>query len=370
MLNVNYHWDKLEACVVGKCYPPDFFNFIKEASVRSALEKVAEETQEDLEKLAKLLTTFGVDVHRPSIADTVDTYTLGNKILPPPITPRDHFGMVGNVFYMPTCDNGSKWRQLKGDSWPTKPPSNQFEFDNLPIEIKQELSEIWQITQVGDLYDFDFSTYKTLETYIRQTNNIVYDQQINSAMVLRLGKDLYFGTWPWQTEQQVLEHAHRIFPEYNCHVINTQGHLDGCMSVVSPGLILSSNYINKSVYDQLFPDYEVVYVNKPNVADPAFFRLKKQNQGNWWIKGQESNQSLTNFIDSYLKSWTGLIEETIVGINLLHVDKHTVICVGEDQQIFNKLKEYGVTAHPIEFRHFHFWDSGVHCLTNDISRIS
>lgn len=370
MLNVNYHWDKLDTCVVGKCYTPDFFSFVEDANIRTVLEKVAEETTEDLDKLADFLTTFGVTVLRPLLADTIEPYTVGNKILPPPITPRDHFAMVGNKFYMPTTNNNSKWQQLRGDSWPAKAPANQTEFDNLPTEVKQELSDSWQIVHVDDLYNFDFSTYKNIETFVGQTNDIVYDRQIDSAMVIRLGKDLYFGTWPWQTEQQVLEHAQQQFPDYNCHVIKSQGHLDGCMSVVSPGLILSTNYIGRDTYNRLFPDYEIVYVDTPKFSDPNFSKLKNQNQGKWWIKGQEDNQSLTNFVDSYLKTWTGLIEESVVSVNMLHVDKNNVICIGENQQTFSKLNEYGVTAHPIEFRHLHFWDSGVHCLTNDISRIS
>lgn len=369
MLNVDYHWDKLKTCVVGRCYPPDFFSFIENIKVRSTLEKVAEETAEDLDKLANLLNQFGVTVLRPALSDTIEPYILGNKIIPPPITPRDHFAMVGDICYMPTTDNNGKWQQLKGDSWPKNPPADQTAFDSLPVEVKQELSDIWQITQVGDLYNFDFSTYKNIENYVKQTNSIVYDQQIDSAMVLRMGENLYFGTWPWQSEQQVLEHAGQLFPDYKCHVIHTQGHLDGCMSVVCPGLILSTDYIDKNVYSRFFPEYEIVYVDTPNFADPNFIKLKNQNQGKWWIKGQENNQSLTNFVDSYMQSWTGLIEETVVSVNLLHIDKNNVICIGQNQQTFDKLNDYGITAHIIDFRHLHFWDSGVHCLTNDISRI-
>lgn len=371
MINVNYHWDKLKTCVVGICYPPEFFSFIKDSKIRNVLEKITSETNEDLDKLSKLLEIMGVEVIRPVLKDSIDYYTVGNQILPPPLTPRDHFATIGYKFYMPTTDNEGKWKQLRGVDWPETPPASQEEFDNLPRFVKEELSNIWCVDQINDLYNFDFSTYKNVENFVKQQQNeIIYDQEIDSAMVFRLGQNLYFGTWPWQTEQKIVEHAKKLFPDYKCHVIDSQGHLDGCLSIISNELILSTEYIKQSVFDNMFPNHEIVYLKRSVNNDPNFVQFKMQNRGNWWIKGQEHNESLSTFIDHYLKSWTGHIEETVPDVNLLHIDSKNVAGFRITPQILKKLEEHGINFHLVEFRHFHFWDSGLHCVTNDISRIA
>lgn len=369
MLNVTYHWDKLDTCIVGRCYPPDFFSFIDNIKIRVELEKIAQETIEDLDKLSNFLQSFGVTVLRPILADNIDHYVRGCKILPPPITPRDYFAMVGDKFFMPTTDDNSKWNQLRGIDWPKTAPKTQLEFNQLENNIKQELLKNWSISRVEELYNFDFSTFKNIENYIKKTNQIVYDNEIDSAMVLRMGSDLYFGSWPWQKLEDIKVRVNTLFPEYNCTVIDTQGHLDGTMSVVTPGLILSSKDIDKSMYNKLFPDYEILYLDNTVSHNKEFFKFKKQHHGKWWIKGQENNKPLIEFIDAYLDNWTGLVEETTSTVNVLHIDKHNIICTNQDSKTIKKLNNYGVNVHLVELRHFHFWDSGIHCLTNDINRL-
>jgi len=57
---VHQHWDPLRVCIVGQSYPAQFYNFIKNKQVRSVLERIAEETEEDYLSLIALLETFGV----------------------------------------------------------------------------------------------------------------------------------------------------------------------------------------------------------------------------------------------------------------------------------------------------------------------
>ena len=67
MYTVYQHWDPLKVCMVGKSYPPEFYSFIANSRVRNVLEKIAYETEEDYQKLIKLLESFGVEVLRPDI---------------------------------------------------------------------------------------------------------------------------------------------------------------------------------------------------------------------------------------------------------------------------------------------------------------
>ena len=63
--------------MLGECYSPEFFNDIKNTKVRSALQRIANETQEDLEGYEKVLKDFGCDVIRPDMDknDSIMNYT-------------------------------------------------------------------------------------------------------------------------------------------------------------------------------------------------------------------------------------------------------------------------------------------------------
>lgn len=368
-MKVDYHWDKLRTCVVGRVYDPTVLSFIQNTKLRSTLEKILIETAEDLDALAELLKTFGVNVLRPNIPATPDSFVINSKILPPPITPRDHMAMIGQTFYMPRTNNSVKWSQLKGTSWPEQPPINQKQFLDLPKGLLNELEQQWQITDVSDLYNYDFTCYQNIENQVSKTNSIVYDQQIDSAMVIRLGKKLFFGTWPWETKENVLDKVRKLFPEYTCEVIESQGHLDGCMTVLAPGLILSSPHISSEVLQKHFADFEIIQSNQNFLGTGDISTVLKNNRRSWLVKGQEHDNQLEDFIDLYLKNWTGDINETYVDINVLHVDPNNIITISCNDNVVKKCSQYNINVHPFKFRHLPFWDSGVHCLTNDISRV-
>ena len=71
MFNVYQHWDPLEVCAVGRTYPPEFYSFIENPKVRSVMERIAIETEEDYQKLIKLLESFNVTVIRNDISDNI-----------------------------------------------------------------------------------------------------------------------------------------------------------------------------------------------------------------------------------------------------------------------------------------------------------
>ena len=58
MYQVYQHWDPLEICVVGRTYPPEFFSWIKNSKTREKFENLAEETEEDYQRLISLLKKF------------------------------------------------------------------------------------------------------------------------------------------------------------------------------------------------------------------------------------------------------------------------------------------------------------------------
>lgn len=361
--SVHQHWDKLNVCLVGKSYSPEFYGFIKNPKIRTVMERIARETEEDYQKLVSLLHSFGVKVIRPHLTDDYKDYLHNNRILPPPMCPRDYSIMIGDKFYF------------------------KSQFENSGI-----------VDRFNPYYvsNLDRVTWRDLFTYAQENNlNIINDISvvnppkdkwllnfINSAITTRIGKDLYFGTnanwWAGSTVGDKMEkrngalsvmqqHIQEQFPDYRCHVIDTEGHNDGTFCPVVPGLIVS--ICDAPKYEQTFPNWEVIYLEGEswNKVRP-FIELKKKNKGKWWVPGEELNDEFTEFVEQWLGHWVGYVEESVFDVNMLVIDEHNVVCSGTNEEVFNAFKKRNITPHVLNFRHRYFWDGGLHCVTSDISR--
>lgn len=369
--SVNQPWDPLKVCVVGRSFPPEHYASLQNVEIRTVLERIAVETEEDYQSLISKLTEFGVEVHRTVLPSQFKNNSLSNQQFPPPMTPRDHMAMIGDQFFMPSLI-GSKWNTVRGSTWPKLPPMTDFEFDQLPLDIKQELSDISGITSAYHVHDFDHTSLAPIEKLVQaQGNSIIYDKKIDTAMVARIGRDLYFGTWGGEDREQLKQSMQELFPNHRCHVINTKGHLDGTFCAVKPGLIISSRDISMDMFEQHFPGWEVYYIRNysNSLIDAGFIKMKSQNHGNWWVPGEEDNSEFINYVDTYAANWTGNVEETVIDVNMLVIDENNVLCVQENLELFDVLKRHGITPHVVNFRHHMFWDGGLHCVTNDLHRI-
>ena len=67
MISSYTSWQPLEQVVVGRAYPPDYFDFIDNAQVRNQLQQILSETEEDLDNLQRTIETFGAQVLRPTL---------------------------------------------------------------------------------------------------------------------------------------------------------------------------------------------------------------------------------------------------------------------------------------------------------------
>jgi hypothetical protein len=359
--SVYQHWDPLKVCLVGKTYSPEFYSFIKNDRVRSVMERIARETEEDYQKLVDLLESFGVKVFRPTLSDNHEDYLINGKILPPPMCPRDWTIMLGDKFYFK-----SQFVNTGG--------TDGFRPEYVPPADKIMWAEM-------------------LENVAGQGNTIINDIQVidppkdtdllrwfNSATTTRIGRDLYFGTnkgW-WNSDKvldrfkgQALESLRKNyqtqFPDYRCHVIDTLGHADGTYSPVVPGLIISGYKV--STYADTYPGWEVLHIPKSSWDSiKPFLELKNKNRGKWWVPGQELNDEFTEFVESWIDNWIGYVEETTFDVNMLVIDQKNVACCQYNKEVFDKFSEYGITPHVVNFRHRYFWDGGLHCITSDIHR--
>jgi len=359
--NVHQHWDPLKVCIVGKSYSPQFYSFITNSRVRNVLERIAEETEEDYQKLIKVLETFGVEVIRPNVYDDYTLYidTRG-KITAPPMTPRDYSAQIGNTFYFDQTQIFAKWEKFRGVDWPIERPKK---YEDIPQWIIEESAKLWGFNITARNLAWD----NVLEKISNHTN-IIFDQDINSAMVTRVGKDLYFATDSYDQDQtSLLQLRQPQFPQYRCRVVNTGGHSDGTFCPVVPGLIVSLQDV--PTYKDTFPDWEVVYLPQQSWSKvKPFLDLKYKNGGKWWVPGEELNDDFTDFVESWLKEWVGYVEETVFDVNMLVIDEKNVVCNNYNEQVFAAFDRFGITPHVVNFRHRYFWDGGLHCITSDLHR--
>ena len=219
----------------------------------------------------------------------------------------------------------------------------------------------------------DFYAFKSIEEWLNKNNvPIVYDEYINSATMTRVGKDLYFGNVniiDGLDQDNLKIKWQKLFPDYRLHTCNgIGGHVDGHFCPVVPGLILSLR--DPKEFKETFPDWEIVSMPDEGWKKvKGFTKMKKKVQGRWWIAGEEDNDDLIDYIDTWLHDWVSYVEETVFDVNMLIIDQKNVIVNGYNKTVMNAFERYGITPHIINFRHRYFWDGGLHCNTSDISRV-
>jgi hypothetical protein len=399
MFSVYQHWDPLEVCAVGRSYPPEFYSFIENPKIRSVMEQIAIETEEDYQKLIKLLESFGVTVVRNDISENREDHFWAGHYSPPPMTPRDHTAMIGKKFYMPGAEFGNnifdelsefeeelyilqenKKLTIKQKEQLTIAINKKFQNveDELRKSIVRKLKSCVRSINHNPLSTFPnnkkFNTFSSIEKFLKDNDTqIIYDKYINSATTTRIGKDLYFGTVFQNESKNYLKNhlkiiKHQFSSDYRINIVNCGTHSDGCFTPVKPGLIISLN--NVQTYQKTFPGWEVVYLpNQSWSKISPFLKLKEKNGGKWWVPGEELNDDFTDFVESWLKDWVLYVEETVFDVNMLIVNPTNVIVNNYNKDVFNAFERHGITPHICNFRHRYFWDGGLHCITSDLSRI-
>ena len=422
MFSVHQHWDPLKVCAVGRSYPPEFYSYIKDARVRNVFEKIAQETEEDYQKLISKLEEFGVEVVRTDICEDLDIYTRNSNPPPPPMTPRDFTAMVGSTFHMPgelyandIEPDRELRRMLQYDSLTgtfaqlkNNPELAEYLFDIfLPgravdikpssiSALKREAKRVKNIKELASLIDTDnlkdliiqartntigsnnkfpnFKQYYAFETIrdrlLKEGNEVAHNTYINSAIMTRIGKDLYFNLSNiinYLEKDRIQKRYKELFPGYRTHPLAIPGHADGSFCPVKPGLIVSIKSADN--YKETFPGWEVVSLEGQSWgAVGPHLAHKEKVKGRYWVPGEENNDVFHDYISDWYNHWVTYVEETVFDVNMLVIDEKNVICNNENEQVFKAFERHGITPHVINFRHRYFWDGGLHCITSDLHR--
>jgi hypothetical protein len=331
MINSYTSWQPLEEVIVGCAYSPDYFDFIEDPQVRNQLQQILSETEEDLDNLQKTIETYGARVRRPNLPDIhqfqQQQTTQGGAPLPP-LTPRD-------------------WQISLGQKLLRVLPMQ--ELDEICAEYADQV-----INPHGDSWDPDCIL-----------------NQASASCIVRVGRDVFFDNSDYLKPEQtqwIVDNC--LGPEYRIHEAITDGHGDAVFAILKPGVILSSKHDAHLHLATDFPGWEVLKIWDSSIwAAMEVGKFKyEQSPGAWYVQGQTPTAEFTDFVNTYLNKWTGFVAETVFDVNCLVLDEENVIFSAYNRDVFDFCKKHRINPIISELRHSYFWDGGVSCCTQDLTR--
>jgi hypothetical protein len=351
-------WDELEAVLLGSFMDPNIVHEVFDHSyfqpfVKYA-DRLAKETEEDLNNIQLKLENMGIKVVRPDKeltskwqleeahrlklnlkADSNDIpQDMFMKGIPIPIGARNDIMVYGDVIY----HNG-------GEYPPCMVPMDQFENKKVDAQALGWGALDWPaVTRVDDL--------------------LIFGNEFNHDMI-----------------KNVMSHT-----PHNTKYIQTNinGHVDASLACLRPGLMLTSERNPHEVYEQTFPGWTYVYAGEngfhhmcrqltgnDNPMSDIIDSIKNYGDGSWYINGMENDPDISqvsDIINSTLGSWFGYSEETYFEINCLTINPNLSMVIGESNDMQEKLKKHGHEVINVEWRNRWFFDQGLHCITQDLIR--
>ena len=258
-------WQPLEEVIVGRAYPPDYFDFIDNAQVRAQMEQILAETAEDLDNLQRTIERYGARVRRPNIMskDQFQWFqTEGGGAPLPPLTPRD-------------------WQISLGDK--LLRVLNMKELDDICADYAD---------QVVNPHKSDWDPDCILNG-------------ASASCIVRVGRDVFFDNSDFLKPEQTRWIVDNVLgPEYRIHEAVTDGHGDAVFAILKPGVILSSKHDVNLDLARDFPGWEVLKIWDSSIwAAMEMGKFKYENSpGAWYVQGSTPTPEFTAFVDTDRKS--------------------------------------------------------------------
>jgi len=313
-------FDPLKHCWIGSGFQTEWFKDLaiyQNDKIMDPLKKIAEETEEDYQTLEKILKDAGVKTYRSFL--NIEKVNSLKNIIRPPVNPRDHFAVVGEKMYVVGSHSEGY------------------------ADVLKEIDRQSMVLDVGG-------------------------EGLSTAAICRVGKDIWWDLRDDLSLNFIKKYKAKWESEgFRVHTSNRGYHSDSTFCVVRPGCIVSLNDVQD--YASKFPGWDVLYLPDQNWSEvSSFLKMKKKVGGRWWLKGEEHNDQLIEFVDTWLNEWVGYVEETVFDINMLSIDQNTIICNNYNKEVFAHFKKHKVEPIIFNFRHRWFWDGGIHCITQDLYR--
>jgi hypothetical protein len=383
--NIWNSWDPLQTVMVGNTYSSSFFREVKNSRIRSALSRIADETQEDLDNYEKVLKDFGCTVLRPyldpndSIMNYINDNDTSHQVPRPPLQVRDCQLVIGNELYYTGKDHPAIKAALdqynNTDVDFVKGPFTKEMF----LRYKGDSAPDWPTYDDyvknfnGKFFSNDFFTNEEFKKiHDVENNNGVRTFPIDAPQITLVGKDVYMDSIDDSDESIDYKNYYyrgirEKYPAHRFNQLTIGGHNDAVFQVLKEGVILSLHDMQH--YEKTFPGWDVHYVTHPGMHRyHGFLQLHQKVSGKWWLPDEEDNDDFTNFVETWLKDWVGFVEESVFNVNVLVLDEHHVCVNTLDPDIVAFLKKHNMEPVHVPWRHRFFWDGGLHCITLDLCR--
>jgi hypothetical protein len=335
MINAYTSWQPLQEVIVGRVYSYDYFEYIEDRQVRNQLQQILYETEEDLKNLSDTIKSFGATVHRPGLLPKdqfIESQLKGDVTPLPPLTPRD-------------------WQISLGQKLLRIIP--MIELDSICSKFYKQI--------VNPHQDSSGPRYKS-------------DCILNGASascIVRVGRDVFFDNSEWLKPDQsrwIIDNV--LGSEYRIHEAVTDGHSDAVFAILKPGVILTSKHDENIDLSKEFPGWDVYKILDSSIdAAIRVGEFKQENfNGRWYVQGQTPTPEFASFVDTYLKNWVGYVKETVFDVNCLVLDEQHVIFSAYNRDVFDFCKKHHIEPIICPLRHSYFWDGGISCCTQDLTR--
>jgi glycine amidinotransferase/scyllo-inosamine-4-phosphate amidinotransferase 1 len=324
---------QLNECIVGTSYKTVDIN---------GLDKVVDQTNEDLLGLVWLLEELGIKVHRPEQPEfSMDLHH--------PIMPRDIFGFYGDKMIQTYGAIHSRQREL--ECYKEIEKSHMWDHS-------YELIRMWkpdiQETEEYDIREAHSNKMKLQQRYDKYKDMVLWD----TANFIKCG-DTILHTQSADKDpengkgtERGLEWMKSILTDYKFIEVPVGGHIDGKLALLRPGLLMT--------WREDFIPKELKSWDKIIITDNAKFPKE--------FKNTKKQRFYSDYVMKYLSDWTGHSQETWFDVNCFSVNEKTVITTGQDKENIKKLERYGIDVIVWNYRHRYFWDGGAHCCTQDTVR--
>lgn len=333
--NVWCKWHPLRTVMLGTFYPISFYRNLKNSKVRSVLERIAYETEEDVNYFEKVLKDYGTTVIRPIIDTDCDI--------------TDYINEEGRV------ENSSNGVPFS----PAEPRDS-----HLVIGKKMVYVEHGHEAVIESLLEYNRKDYVALPKSYDQRGNQI--NSVDAPSITVVGKDLYVDQYEsiLNADQELtLLDGH----DFRINKLTIGGHSDGCFHTLKPGAILTVHGIQD--YNVTFPGWDVCFLENQgwDLIKPLT-EMKQQIKGRWWVVGEEHNHEFIRFVDSWLNDWLGYCAESVFDVNVLMLDENHVCVSSYNKDAFAFFKKHKIEPIIVPLRHRYFWDGGLHCITLDLYR--
>lgn len=337
LVNVHTEWDPLEEIIVGSAINAripvqdkglyaieyrQYYDNTAEIPSGQYIERVIDETEEDLHELVTILEKMGIKVRRPQITDHVKNFSTADWESDGLYNycPRDLLLAIGDTIIETPMPLRCRFFET-------------FAYKDILIEYLRSGSR-WLSAPKPRLLD---SMYNVFDPSKSALNN--YEPAFDAANVLRVGKDLLYlvsntgNELGYQWLQSTLGKEYRVHP---CYDLYAETHIDSTITLLRPGLVLlNPSRVNQSNMPVIFKNWDILWA--PEMVDTGFIGGKP-----------------------YSSVWVGM-NFFMINQNLAVIDKRQI-------PLINLIEKQKIDVIPLQLRHCRTLGGGFHCVTLDVRR--